>query len=293
MANRVLRDWTTSEVMESLSSDGEVLFTRLIMKADDFGSYYANPKLLKAGLFPLKDISFAMIDILVRECESAGLLFRYTVDGKEYIRINNFGQRLRNMRNAFPHPQDNPQQSAASCSDTPPETETEEETETESEVEKETNISRAVENKTVPREAIDLIDALCDYFEVQKILTSKIYNSIDDFVTTVSHRNELKIVAAALKNYVAYKARSQEAKHNPLTWIGTKADHYNDGKWKEIDWQKKLRNYEQQSTKGTNRTTSAKVSGNSYGAGLLPSGSNAGGGTSGPIPGKKVEIHPD
>jgi hypothetical protein len=265
MANRVIRDWTTSEVMESLSSDGEVLFTRLIMKADDFGSYYANPKLLKAGLFPLKDISFSKIDILVRECESAGLLFRYTVDGKEYIRINNFGQRLRNMRNAFPHPKDNPQRYAASCCDAPPETETEteteEETETESEVEKETNVSRADENKIVPREAIDLIDALCDYFEVQKILTSKIYNSIDDFVTTVAHRNELKIVSAALKNYVSYKARSQEAKHNPLTWIGTKADHYNDGKWKEIDWHKKLRNYEQQSIKRETTAASAVITG--------------------------------
>jgi hypothetical protein len=121
-----------------------------------------------------------------------------------------------------------------------------------------------VEEKIVPREATDLLDAICDYFEVRKVLTSNLYSSIDDFVLTVSHRNELKIVSIALQKYMSYKARSQETKHNVLSWIGTKANHYNDGQWAAIDWELKLKNYEQQSTKGTPRSTSAKVGGTSY-----------------------------
>jgi hypothetical protein len=145
----------------------------------------------------------------------------------------------------------------------------------------------------VPREATDLLDAICEYFDVKKIVSSKIYNSVDDFVATLTHRNELKLAGIALTKYMSYKARSKEAKHSVASWIGTKQEHYNDGQWAVIDWEKKLNSYEQQTIKGTNRTTSAKVSGNTYRDGLLAGGSNTGGGTSGPIPGKKVEIHPD
>jgi hypothetical protein len=121
--------------------------------------------------------------------------------------------------------------------------------------------------KIVPREAIELVDAICDYFEVRKILTSKIYNSIDDFVSTISHRNELKIAEISLQKYMSYKARSQETKHNVLTWIGTKESHYNDGQWTLIDWESKLKNHEQQIFKGTPRTTGTQqVGGTQYGA---------------------------
>lgn len=104
MANRILRDWTTSEAMDAVSLEAEVFFTRLIMKADDYGSFYSNPKLLKAALFPLKEVSWQQIGAWVFECVEAGLIFPYEVDGKEYIRIRNFKQRLRQMKNFFPHP---------------------------------------------------------------------------------------------------------------------------------------------------------------------------------------------
>lgn len=138
MANRILRDWTASEAMDSLSADAEVFFTRLIMKADDYGSFYSNTKLIKAALFPLKEYKDTAISKWVNECIDAGLLFSYTVDGKEYLRIVNFGQRLRNMRSTFPQPDDKSQQSAASRRESPPETkrnETETETETDEDCE--------------------------------------------------------------------------------------------------------------------------------------------------------------
>jgi hypothetical protein len=107
MAKRLLRDWTDSEIMDSISIEAEVFFTRLIMKADDYGSYHANPKLLKAALFPLKEmVTFKDIGNWVWECIQADLIFLYESEGKEYIRINKFDQRLQNKRNAFPHPKE-------------------------------------------------------------------------------------------------------------------------------------------------------------------------------------------
>ena len=122
MANRIIRDWTTSDKMDMLSPGAEVLFTRLIMKADDYGSFHANPKLINAALFPLKDYSMKQISIWLTETVSAGLVGLYEVDGKPYLRIVNFGQRLQNMRNAFPAPSGDFLQFTVNHGESPPET---------------------------------------------------------------------------------------------------------------------------------------------------------------------------
>lgn len=132
MANRILRDWTSSEKMETLSLGAEVFFTRLIMKADDYGSFHANTKLLKAALFPLKDHTLKQVDGWLVECVAAGLIGKYEVEGKSYIRIVNFGQRLQNMRNAFPAPIGDKIEVTVSHRESPPETKRNE-VETESE----------------------------------------------------------------------------------------------------------------------------------------------------------------
>lgn len=269
MANRVLRDWTTSEVMNRLSSGAETFFTRLIMRADDYGSFYANPKLLKAGLFPLKDVSETTVSGWVDECHIVGLLLKYNVEGKDYIRIKNFGQRLRNMRNVFPPPPaDNSQQVAANGSKSPPETKRNE-LETETEVETETNgVCDLVElDPELVRKSADLTEALCGYFSVKPLIRSKLYDSLLDYVSTVSHRNELDIASLALKNYVAYKNNSNQQRHGILKWIGTKDEFYQDGEWRMTDWESKNKNYNGKIT-GTSRTTSAEVTGTSYSGGL-------------------------
>lgn len=102
MPNRVLRDWTTSETIDILSLGAEVLFTRLIMKADDYGNYTANIKLLKAALFPLKNYEDSQVASWVNECAQAKILRIYVHDGKSYIHIPNFGQRLRAMKSQYP-----------------------------------------------------------------------------------------------------------------------------------------------------------------------------------------------
>lgn len=104
MPNRILRDWTSSETIASLSDQAEILFVRLIMKADDHGCFYGNPKLIKAALFPLRPYSEKQIKQWRDEIVKAGIVQMYVVDGKTYLKILNFNQRLRLMQSKFPQP---------------------------------------------------------------------------------------------------------------------------------------------------------------------------------------------
>lgn len=104
MPNRVLRDWTASEVVNKLSPGAEILFTRLIMKADDYGNYPLNPKLIKSILFPLKSYSLRQVEGWISECIQSGVIQKYTVENAEFINIPNFGQRLRTMTGKYPPP---------------------------------------------------------------------------------------------------------------------------------------------------------------------------------------------
>lgn len=104
MANRIIRDWTDSEKVNRLSYEAEVLFIRLCMKADDYGSFHGNVKLIKAFLFPLRldEVREADISRWMAECQKAGLIVFYDADNKPFVRINNFGQRMRSMKKRFP-----------------------------------------------------------------------------------------------------------------------------------------------------------------------------------------------
>src|SRR5258708_34832192 len=105
MPNRILRDWTDSDRVDALTAEAERFFVRLIMKADDFGRYTAEPKRLKAFLFPLKD-SLRETDLCrwLAECEKAALVRGYEAAGKRYLEIADFRQRLRQIREIYPGP---------------------------------------------------------------------------------------------------------------------------------------------------------------------------------------------
>lgn len=136
MANRILRDWTFSENVDQLSFESEVFFTRLIMKADDYGKFHGSEKLLKAALFPLKEVSFIQIKKMISECIKNGIIISYTVDSKAYVQILDFGQRLRVMNSKFPDKLLNDSE-ALTNDRRPPLERNEVETETEVEVETE------------------------------------------------------------------------------------------------------------------------------------------------------------
>ena len=92
MPNRVLRDTTDSENVNRLSILCEVFYYRLMMKADDYGSFHANTKLLKANLFPLRDnISELEIINCLNELVECSLIFLYEDENRKYLRISRFG----------------------------------------------------------------------------------------------------------------------------------------------------------------------------------------------------------
>ena len=105
MPNRILRPWLDSEAVNSLGDAEEVFFVRLIMAADDYGRFHGSPPLLKAFLYPLKDIRVSDIPRLIAACVKAGLILDYEVSGKRYLQIINFKQRLRVVHESkFPAP---------------------------------------------------------------------------------------------------------------------------------------------------------------------------------------------
>ena len=106
MPNRILRDWTDSEAIDKLSWQAEVLFTRLIMKADDFGRFDGRPALLRSLLFPIKNgLRDTDITRWLAECETADLIRVYVADGgKSFLEIVKFDQRLRVAKSKFPEP---------------------------------------------------------------------------------------------------------------------------------------------------------------------------------------------
>lgn len=109
MPIRMLRDWTDSESVNSLSANAEVLFVRLIMKADDYGRFHGNVKLMRSLLFPLRDgIRDADMSRWMAECQKVGLLRVYQAADKPFIEIRNFGQRMRQSVKKFPDPVDEP-----------------------------------------------------------------------------------------------------------------------------------------------------------------------------------------
>lgn len=106
MANRILRDYTDSISVNELSEGAETFFVRLMMKADDFGKFHGNPKLLKANLYPLRDsVTEKKVMVWLDECVKNGLIVKYSVNNRDFVQINNFGQRLRSMRSEYPDPQ--------------------------------------------------------------------------------------------------------------------------------------------------------------------------------------------
>lgn len=105
MPNRVLRDGILrSERVDRLSPGAEIFYRRLMSVVDDYGRYYASPKLLNADCYPLKEESVPVEEYLT-EC-SAGdqpLVIVYTVAGKRYLEIQEFQQRQRSD-SKFPAP---------------------------------------------------------------------------------------------------------------------------------------------------------------------------------------------
>lgn len=106
MPNRVLRDWTDSEPVNTLDAWAERTFARLIMKVDDYGRQRGETKLLRPLLYPLllDQVREADLQRQLQQVEQAGLVRFYDVEGKRYLEVLNFRQRLRNPKSKHPPP---------------------------------------------------------------------------------------------------------------------------------------------------------------------------------------------
>ncbi len=107
MPDRILRKGIIdSEAVNKLSWAGEVFYRRLMSVADDYGRFDGRESLLRANLYPVKlnQVSDADVGKWLHECCSADLVSVYQVEGKPFVVIHKFDQRLRAMRSKFPAP---------------------------------------------------------------------------------------------------------------------------------------------------------------------------------------------
>lgn len=111
MPNRILKESIcTNDQIDELSLFEEVFFYRLIVNADDYGRYDGRIPVLKARLFPLRgdkikdsDIEKALVALV-----QTGLLERYRVKGRPYIRLTGWerNQQIRAKKSKHPSPED-------------------------------------------------------------------------------------------------------------------------------------------------------------------------------------------
>ncbi len=111
MPNRIIKDSvTTSPTLDALSPEAERLFHRLVTKADDYGRFEADPRLLLALCFPLRIGKWtpARVERWYAQLEAVGLVRSYIVESRPYGWFLTWGkhQRVRNQQSKYPPPPD-------------------------------------------------------------------------------------------------------------------------------------------------------------------------------------------
>lgn len=108
MPNRLLREGIVdSESINALSPEGERMFYRLLVVADDFGRMDARPAILRARCFPLMEtLSASKVDQWVNELCNGLLTLRYQSSGRPFLAIGRWDQRVRSHGKYPPPPDD-------------------------------------------------------------------------------------------------------------------------------------------------------------------------------------------
>jgi hypothetical protein len=106
MPSRVIREgFLDSDAIAKAGEAAECFFIRLALRCDDYGRFDGRIPLIARACWPLgngpTDIEVeTRLEALVRE----GIVRRYVVDGKTFVQIEKFKQRLRSPRSKFPGP---------------------------------------------------------------------------------------------------------------------------------------------------------------------------------------------
>lgn len=108
MPNRYIRDsLNMSSSLAAVTLLAEVLFIHLLLAADDYGRFIAEPLALRGLLFSLRtDLNAEQVEDALRELEQEGMIQRYRADGRLYLWITNWSkyQRARAKCSKFPAP---------------------------------------------------------------------------------------------------------------------------------------------------------------------------------------------
>jgi len=159
MPSRILKESIcTSENLASISAEAEVLFYRLIVKADDFGLYHGNPKIIASLLFPLSVPTERKVASWLSELCKAGLVATYTApeDGKKYLKLLSWDkhQNRRAMKSKFPLPSE--------LDNTCTQTETSEENDTCAQMQTDSSVNENVnENENEERKRVTAQHGAC------------------------------------------------------------------------------------------------------------------------------------
>lgn len=109
MPSRIIKESiVTSDSLAEVSADAERLFWRLVVKADDFGLYFGNTRILASMCFPLDPPKEQKIRAWLAELVSSGMVGTYTSseDGKQYLKLMSWDkhQQKRAQKSKFPIP---------------------------------------------------------------------------------------------------------------------------------------------------------------------------------------------
>lgn len=104
MPNRIVRDGLIhSDKFNNIGYLGQIIFVRLIINANDYGLHTADPGSLKK-LFGTHEPTDVDLGIAMGSLTDAGMIRLYKIDGKDYLKIENFKQRIRLKVSEIPHP---------------------------------------------------------------------------------------------------------------------------------------------------------------------------------------------
>lgn len=107
MGNRIIKESICiSSSIDELSWLEEVFFYRLMVNCDDFGRMDGRPAILKARLFPLKNITTKDIESTINKLSAVGLVDCYTANNQPYLQLVTWGkhQVVRNKKSKYPDP---------------------------------------------------------------------------------------------------------------------------------------------------------------------------------------------
>jgi hypothetical protein len=109
MPTRMLHESAcTSLKLGQISDSAEVLFYRLLTKADDHGRYFASVPIVTGQCVPLKKWKIGTVEKALQELDKVGLIKLYEVGGERYMIISKWKehQRIRAEKSRFPDPAD-------------------------------------------------------------------------------------------------------------------------------------------------------------------------------------------